>query len=130
MSASRISRLSKSLAVIAFSLAANTSFAELIAVDTEVVQLMPRDWGFTVRISPTAAQQLQAQGVSCIENSAPVILLTKASYKATSDALMLAYATKKKVRIYVERVPALAPDGAVCLNGFSPKINAIDVSDF
>jgi hypothetical protein len=130
MNSSRISHLFSSLAVIAFCLAANTSFAELVSVDSKVIQLLPRDWGLSVRIEPTAVQELQTKGVSCIDNSVPVIELNKPSYKTTKDALLLAYSMKKKVRFYIERVAASAPDGVVCLGGYAPKIYAIDVSDF
>jgi hypothetical protein len=130
MNSSHFSRMVRSLAVVALCLAANTSFAELVAVDSKVLQLLPRDWGLSVRIEPTAAQELQTKGVSCVDNSAPVIELSKPSYKTTKDALLLAYSMKKKVRFYVEKVPASAPEGVVCLGGYAPKIYAIDVSDF
>jgi hypothetical protein len=130
MNASRISRLSGSLAVIVFCLAANTSFAELVSVDTKIVQLLPRDWGLQVRIEPAAVQMLQSKGVACIDNSVPVIELIRPNYKTIKDSLLLAYSMKKKVTIYVERVAALAPEAVVCLGGYAPKINAIDVSDY
>jgi hypothetical protein len=130
MNSSHFSRMVRSLAVVAFCLAANTSFAELISIDSKVLQLLPRDWGLSVRIEPIAAQELQTKGVSCADNSLPVIELNKPSYKTSKDALLLAYAMKKKVRFYIERVATSAPEGAVCLGGFAPKIYAIDVSDF
>jgi hypothetical protein len=130
MNSPHFSRMVRSLAVSVVCLAANTAFAELVAVDSKVLQLLPRDWGLSVRIEPAVAQELQAKGVSCADNSVPVIEINKPGYKTSKDALLLAYAMKKKVRFYIERVPALAPEGAVCLGGFAPKIYAIDVSDF
>jgi hypothetical protein len=120
----------RSLAVVAFSLAANTSFAELVEVNTKIIQLLPRDWGLHVRLEPAATQLLQSNGISCVDNSVPVIELTKANYKTMKDSLMLAYSMKKKVTIFIEKVPALASEGAVCLGGYAPKIYALDVSDF
>jgi hypothetical protein len=130
MNSLHFSRVLRSLVLAVACLAANTSFAELVTVDSKVIQLLPRDWGLSVRIEAAVAQELQGKGVACVDNSLPVIEINKPSYKTSKDALLLAYAMKKKVRFYIEKVPVLAPEGAVCLGGFAPKIYAIDVSDY
>jgi hypothetical protein len=130
MNSSYYLRLVRSLAVTVVCFAANTSFADLVSIDSKVLQLLPRDWGLSVRIEPAVAQELQTKGVSCADNSLPVFELNKPSYKTSKDALLLAYSMKKRVRFYIERVATSAPEGAVCLGGFAPKIYAIDVSDF
>ncbi len=132
MKSSRTSRLIKSLTFFACCFAANNSFAELVTIDASIIRLLPRDSGLYIKIDSIAAQELQSKGVSCVDNSLPVFDLNRPSYGTTKDALFLAFANNKRIRIYIEKVPALAPDGAVCLGagGLAPKINSIDVSSF
>ena len=113
------------LAATIFGVSATTSFAGLINVQTKVVELWPREWGFHIVIEPTPASSLAGLGVVCAAPNYPVFLLTKPDYKTTKDALFLAYTLKKTIRIHIETTP---PAGVpVCYGSNYPTIYAVDV---
>ena len=110
----------KTLAITALCLSAQHATAALTQTTTKVVEILPREWGLHIKIEAAAAAQLTAAGVTCPANIYPVYELAKADYKLVKDSILLAYALKKSIRIYVDVGPN------VCLVDF-PKIYAIDV---
>lgn len=92
-------------------------------VTTKIVELWPRPWGFHIVIEPAAGNQFTSLGVSCTRNDVPVLLPSRGEYKSTKDALVLAYAMKKTIRVHVETTPGVDR----CFTGYHPNIYAIDV---
>lgn len=118
-------RILSIFAVAFFCLSASTSFATLINVQTKVVQLWPREWGFHIVIEPAASASLAGLGLSCNAPQYPVWLLGKPDYKTTKDALFLAYTLNRSVRIHLDTTP---PAGEpLCYGSNYPRIYAIDV---
>ena len=119
------SRIVYVLAASIFGFSATTSFAALVNVQTKVLELWPREWGFHIVIEPAPASSLAGMGVVCNSPSYPVFLLTKPDYKTTRDALFLAYTLKKTIRIHIDTTP---PAGVpLCYGSNYPTIYAVDV---
>lgn len=120
------SRFLSCMSALALWVAATSAGAALVAVDTKILNLMPRDWGLHVRIETSVSGTLAGLGIACLEPSIPVYLPARADYKSAKDALYLAYAMKKTVKIYFDNAPS--PENApICLSGHYPKILSIDV---
>lgn len=108
------------LFAILFSTMALQSFAALVSIQTKVIELWPRDWGFHFVIDSQTLSQLTT--LQCTGNNLqfPVIQITNPNYKTYKDTILLAYTLKRTIRIYFD-------NSTPCANGVYPIIYAIDL---
>lgn len=98
------------------------------AADSKILQIHPRPYGLEFIISTAAATDLISQGLNCGAGnsaymSAPIFLASRGDYKTTKDAIFLAYALKKTVRVYIDKTAVSAPH---CV-GAQPNAYIVDI---
>lgn len=111
--------------------AATSASAAIFAVETRLHEINPRPGWFHVTIVPADVSKMTSgvNKVSCPNSArlnAPLFYSTDTDAKTLKQTMMLAIATKTRVRLLFDTTVACADGGEGVANGY-PKIFAADL---